>query len=280
MLEDVLSKRFNRTVKIVGAGRTDSGVHARGQAIHFDVFLPEITTEQLESKISQNGEIIDYDEKYWFDFCCELQASLNSMLQQDMRVYNIGRAPPPATTTYRNTTSKLTWHVIYSAKKKLYSYRIGIGVTIDPIERYRRVFIEGNVDIEKLKRILQHFEGTHDFRAFAGAIEATQRKIGIEHKDTVRTVYSINLVNEGGGKYRIDIMLKGALYKMVRNIVGTSIEVAMGRMEEAQLLRLLHHNFEGDGERTDKKYTRKDNKCKPAAAEGLTMEMVYFEDSW
>mmetsp|Transcript_11101 Transcript_11101/g.16826 ORF Transcript_11101/g.16826 Transcript_11101/m.16826 type:complete len:230 (-) Transcript_11101:254-943(-) len=229
--------------------------------------------------------MIDLDERYCFDFCHQLQASLNSMLQQDMRVYNVGRAPPPATASYLNpdgvlTTSKMTWHAIYSAQKKLYSYRIGIGLTIDPIERYRRVHVEEHVEIKELQRILQHFEGTHDFRAFAGAIEATQRKKGIEHKDTVRTIYSINLVNEGGGNYRIDILLKGALYKMVRNIVGTSIEVAMGRMEEAQLLRMLHHNFEGEGDGTNKKYMRKDNKCKPAAAEGLTMEMVYFEDSW
>ena len=84
-LEGVLARRFNRTVKIVGAGRTDSGVHARGQAFHFDVFLPEITSKQLQSKLSRNGEIIDFDEKYCFDFCHQLQASLNSMLQQDMR---------------------------------------------------------------------------------------------------------------------------------------------------------------------------------------------------
>lgn len=98
----------------------------------------------------------------------------------------------------------------------------------------------------------------------------------------MRTVYSINLVNEGRGNYRIDILLKGALYKMVRNIVGTSLEVAKGRMEEAQLLRMLHHKFdvERGGEGANKRYMRKDNKCKPAAAEGLTMEMVYFEDEW
>ena len=52
-------------------------------------------------------------------------------------------------------------------------------------------------------------------------VEANLRKDGVENKDTVRTVYSCDLIDEGEGNYHIEIyiFLKGALYKMVRNIV-------------------------------------------------------------
>jgi len=229
-------------------------------------------------------------------FCRSLQKSLNSMLSQDMRVYNICRAPPPTIVTERNpddgsviSTRKYNWHVIYAAEKKLYTYRISLtgphAITNDPMQRYTRVHINDEVNVDILRRTLTHYEGTHDFRAFAGAVEANQRRDGIEHKDTVRTVYNVTLIDEGWGEYRIDILLKGALYKMVRNMVGTALEVAKGRMKEEDMLKILHHDFseeEGTGEDRIKKrqFVRKDNRCKPAPAEGLTMEMVYFDDKF
>ena len=102
-LESVLSRRFNRPIKTVGAGRTDAGVHARGQAFHFELELGEIETKEDELK---------------------LQKSLNSMLRRDTRVWNVGRAPK-AVKKVRDDGSAVVhrWHVIYESTKKLYSYR-------------------------------------------------------------------------------------------------------------------------------------------------------------
>ena len=68
-------------------------------------------------------------------------------------------------------------------------------------------------------------------------------------------------------------MLKGALYKMVRNMMGTALEVAKekGRMQEQDLVDLL--NRIGDE-------TRKNNRSKPAPPEGLCLERVYFSDGF
>jgi len=102
-LESVLSRRFNRTIRAVGAGRTDAGVHARGQAFHFDLEEGEIETREDEMK---------------------LQRALNSMLRRDTRIWNVGRAPK-AVKKIRDdgTTVVHRWHVIYESTKKLYSYR-------------------------------------------------------------------------------------------------------------------------------------------------------------
>ena len=105
-LESVLSRRFNRPIKTVGAGRTDAGVHARGQAFHFELEEGEIETKEDELK---------------------LQRSLNSMLRRDTRVWNVGRAPK-AVKKVRDDGSAVVhrWHVIYESTKKLYSYRYGM----------------------------------------------------------------------------------------------------------------------------------------------------------
>jgi len=102
-LESVLSRRFNRTIRTVGAGRTDAGVHARGQAFHFELEEGEIETREDEMK---------------------LQRALNSMLRRDTRVWNVGRAPKAVKKIRDDGTSVVhRWHVIYESTKKLYSYR-------------------------------------------------------------------------------------------------------------------------------------------------------------
>ena len=117
---------------------------------------------------------------------------------------------------------------------------------------------------------LKQFEGTHDFRAFAGAIEQNERRIGKE-MDTVRTVYSVDLLHEGNGNYRVDFLLKGALYKMVRNMMGTALDVAKGRMDEQVLVDLLNRSDDD---------VRKNNRSKPAPPEGLCLERVFFVDDF
>jgi tRNA pseudouridine38-40 synthase len=249
-VEKILSMRFNRTVRIVGAGRTDAGVHARGSAFHFDCF---------------KGELLDDSSIQ------HLQHSMNRMLQKEIIVWNLQQAPlATIQTTSNGTTATFPWHVIYYSQRKLYSYRICTSPAMDPLERYTRHHVDwGNVNITLLNETLHKFEGTHDFRAFSGAIEQKQKK---EQKsvNTVRTVYQVSLVEESHGLYRIDILLKGALYKMIRNMVGTAIDVARGRMSTESFLQLLLHPNE--------QFVRDDNPCKPAPPQGLTLERVHFDD--
>lgn len=61
----------------------------------------------------------------------------------------------------------------------------------------------------------------------------------------------------------------GALYKMVRNMVGTALEVSRGRLMEAKFLDLLDAP-------TLSQRNRVDNPCKPAPPEGLTLEHIFY----
>ena len=207
------------------------------------------------------------------------------------------------------------WHVIQSAESKWYSYRLALGATLwNPMERFTRThfvhrpsFMDSTSkgyndpyaitphDIERLRSILKLYEGTHDFGAFGGQLEQNAKKRnGNKPINTIRTVYRVELVREPNygfgrheqvdqnctfigeeGNFRIDFLLKGALYKMVRNMVGTAIEVWLGRMSEQKLIDLL--KIEED---ETERFGRKDNPCKPAPPEGLTLECVYYDDGF
>jgi tRNA pseudouridine38-40 synthase len=250
-LERTLSQRFDRLVRVVGAGRTDAGVHSRGQAIHFDLYRNET-------------EAIADDNKL-------LQTAMNRMLPQDIRVWKVEQAHLPREELVNGEKRVLPWNVMRKCDSKLYSYRLCIGDSMDPLERHSRWQLDWGheIDPEYLGKILKLYEGTHDFVCFAGALEQNERKTG-KKMGTIRTIHKVNLIKQNGSDlYRIDIYLVGALYKMVRNMVGTALDVCRGRMTEDQFLDILHH---------PENLSRKDNLSKPAPPQGLTLEHVFYPD--
>ena len=345
-IESVLTVRFhNRRIPVLGAGRTDAGVHSRGQAVHFDLLPNEIPFIPLPPNVIGEGTPImvstndedDQEKKKCIDFCNELQHSMNRMLPLDIRIFNLQLAPYTWTIS-KSSSHARPWHAIQSAKSKWYSYRFTLGPTLwNPMERYTRThfvhrpsfasssssklrpsrsamiepYALTKKDIDRLQSILHLYEGTHDFKAFGGQLEQNEKRSG-RKINTIRTVFKVELVKEPlkesynfrncnkanmssvqtkdqlgfigeEGNYRIDFLLQGALYKMVRNMVGTAMEVWMGRMSDEQLIKLLQKNEEEimkDGEANKKKLKRKDNPCKPAPPEGLTLECVYYDDQF
>ena len=151
-------------------------MHARGQAIHVD--LPPV--EDLG----------------------RLEFVMNRLLPDDVRVYNLSLAP---------ITLPL-WHATSAAQGKLYSYRFCINRFVDPLLRRYTAHVYQPVDLALLDRCLQTFVGTHDFNAFANRVSKTTRDY---QKKTIvflteRTVYSIRLVEEGGGYWRVRAVSHGA----------------------------------------------------------------------
>ena len=261
-LEDSLSERFQRPIMILGAGRTDSGVHATGQAIHFDLWK----NETILSKKRTDNDGCRHDDI----FLQKLELSLNSLLPSDVRIWNLERAPIP--TLSSSSAVRLPWHVMHNTVGKLYTYRLGLGEYMDPMTRHNRWQCEWGhgVDIEHLRRILKLYEGRHNFICFSGALERNERKTGII-KTTTRTVTMCRLVCEDDVRrlYRIEIQLEGALYKMIRNMVSTAIDVSRGWLDEQTFLDMLYRPDELN-------LTRASNQCKPAPPVGLTLEYVDY----
>ena len=234
-LEKALSMIFQTQTTVVAASRTDTGVHARGQAFHFDV----------EENKCFSPDLICY--------------KANQLLPDDVVVWNMSLAP--ATGTFGN----LPWHANVAPTGKLYSYRFRTAKHMSPLDRRdRALWYKCELDIGLMRSCCLEFEGTHDFTSFGNRLAHKEADVGRE-LDCHRTIKSIELVDESHGNYRIDFVLDGALYKMVRNIVGILFGVSSGILPRETISEaLLAKN-------------RTKNPARAAPAEGLTLESVFYD---
>lgn len=166
------------------------------------------------------------------------------------------------------------WSSMLNAKGKVYSYRLFVGKIPSPLDRlYRahanqaaRATIE-NADL--FYKVMPLFVGKHDFVGFSNEVDkitTSMRVEGVGEYNTFRTVYSAKVVDEGAGNFRLDFHLDGALYRMVRNIVGTMLAISAGRVGPEVVEEIF---------RTGAKDS---NLISSAPAHGLTLETVYYDD--
>jgi len=242
-LREAFGKRFDGLeltgTTLLGASRTDAGVHAKGQAAHVD----------LPAEVGDLGL---------------LTHQLNRILPDDVRINQIQEAPTSANYPDWWEASK-PWHAIASSTGKRYVYKMRCRRgAMDPLDRlYRGHVAYEELDFEILTAALEKCRGTKDFKAFANNAP-TQNPLEI---DTVRTIHRIDVVAEGGGDYAIAMDLDGALYRMVRNIVGACVACGTGKLELDVLDELLSGRC-----------SRRDNPTKSAPARGLCLEEVFYDD--
>lgn len=146
----------------------------------------------------------------------QMLRSLNGMLPYDIRVIELKSVPD-------------SFHAQYSALGKEYHYHLWLEPSLSPFLRLYRHHVPYQIDCELLQEAANLFVGTFDFATFAN--------VGSTVKSTVRSIYRLDVVKQEGG-VRLEFEGNGFLYKMVRNIVGTLLEVASGRrrIEEIKVL--------------------------------------------
>lgn len=128
-LEGVLSRMVGKPVEIQGAGRTDAGVHARGQVA--SVHLPEGYTPQ------------------------EVQNYLNRYLPEDVAVVEVAEVGE-------------RFHARLSATGKEYRYHIRMGSVPDVFARKYQYRVEDPLDLAAMEQAAGYLTGEHDFRSFCG----------------------------------------------------------------------------------------------------------------
>lgn len=127
-----ITKLDRKDLNLVGAGRTDTGVHAWGQVAHF------VTP-------------------FNYDALDEVHAALNGLLPSDIRVRELSPALP-------------LFHARFSAKGKIYRYSIYNGAVMDPFNRSYAYHSLYNLNAAVIAEAAKYFIGKHDFSAFANAI--------------------------------------------------------------------------------------------------------------
>lgn len=190
-IKQALLQLTGQTVSVVGAGRTDSGVHALGQVAH--IRLP---TEM------QTGR---------------LQRALNGILPWDIRI--ISAQPAPA-----------DFHAQKSAVRKRYLYRVYNGKVLSPFLSGCVHQVVGPLQVEAMSEAAKLIVGRHDFKGFAAAASSV--------RDYHRTVLSSRLVKKGR-HVRYMIEADGFLHHMVRNIVGTLLQIGGGKRSASDMTRIL-----------------------------------------
>lgn len=170
--------------------------------------------------------------------------SINGMIPPDIRVTDICEVP-------------LSFHAQHGAKKKIYHYHIHLGKTHDPFNRLFSTHFPHSINLDLMKAAAQHFVGTHDFTSFSN-----QSHTGSAAIDPVRTIYRLDIIEEPGG-LRLEFEGNGFLYKMVRNIVGSLLDVAIGKIKVESIEHIL---------------LAKDRRkaCQAAPAEGLFLVEVLY----
>ncbi|MDR0696715.1 MAG: tRNA pseudouridine(38-40) synthase TruA [Christensenellaceae bacterium] len=139
-IESALSTIFNSKITVVGSGRTDTGVHAKGQVAHFDVIT---NTEYSSSRIMH---------------------SLNGLLPWDIKIKDCNIVDH-------------TFHSQYSAKRKTYRYSVYLSNTICPLKhRYAEMTVP-TINLEKMQNSSLEFLGVHDFKGFSGSLEKSKNTI-------------------------------------------------------------------------------------------------------
>lgn len=185
-----------------GSGRTDAGVHALAQVAHMDVPVS-----------------LRMSDEAWVK-------SINACLPLSIRIVEVSGAEP-------------TFHSRYDAKGKVYRYRIWRSELLSPFEADRVWQVHGPLDMEALKTCVQSLVGTHNFirlSANRGDMPETLRRTLPEK--TTRTIHRAEL-REDGDLLELEFEGDGFLYKMVRLIVGSLVQVARGRASVSWFQGLL-----------------------------------------
>jgi len=157
VLEKAAKTIFGKKIRVYGSGRTDSGVHARGQVAHF----------RAETRHA----------------AATLQSALNANLPDDVSVLAA-------------VFAKANFHAQYNAKRKTYRYTVLNRHAKSPIERRFCLHYAHTLNITRLKHDAKILEGKHDFRSFTAAGSDTGPRQG-EKLSTVRTVRKLNVTRKG-----------------------------------------------------------------------------------
>lgn len=160
-------------------------------------------------------------------FKCDLEidlfrffGSLNGILPRDIRILDIASVP-------------LDFHAQRSAISKTYHYHLCLDRVQIPFKRLYSWHLHSKCDVTLLKEAAQLFVGTHDFTSFAN--EASE---GCAARDAVRTLFDLSVVPEENGVC-LAFTADGFLYKMVRNIVGTLVEVATHKCDIVRIPKIF-----------------------------------------
>lgn len=199
-LEGALARLGGQRIPVVASGRTDAGVHALGQVVSFSARL-RLSTD-------------------------ELRAALNATTPPDILVREVQE-------------TAAGFHAIRDARSKRYRYVVHDDLLPDVFAGNYAWHVRHTLDEQAMRRAAALLVGRHDFSSFEAA--------GSPRASSVRTVSDLQVQRRGRAPFDpleprrlvIEIEADGFLYNMVRNIVGSLVEIGRGKQPVAWLEDVL-----------------------------------------
>ena len=151
-------------------------------------------------------------------------------------------------------TVKMDFHARYDSRGKKYRYRIYNQKLPSVFVRNYSYYYRQEIDLAILKKASQYFVGTQDFASFQAS--------GCAAKNTVKTLESIEVIQKDREIW-VEIQGDGFLYNMVRIIIGTLIELSMGKIQITDIKKIISAK-----DRSKAGFT--------APAQGLSLLEVYY----
>jgi len=222
-LEAALKRVCERPITVSGAGRTDTGVHASGQVIAFDV--------------------------EWVHGLERLTQALNVNLPEDVAVRDLDECGP-------------SFHPRFSALSRVYVYNALVSPTRDPVRRRYVWHLTDMPDVTRMNEAARRLVGSHDFAAFGsaplGLAGSAGRRRDLSDSDspdrdndddsgrsgrakggtTVRDVKRAEWVTAADG-LMFTVEANAFLYRMVRRMVMALIRVGRGQLSPVELAQIL-----------------------------------------
>ncbi len=124
-----------------------------------------------------------------------------------------------------------SFHARYDVKSKIYHYKILNRKVPTAIGRQYAWFIRRRLDTAAMRSAISHIIGSHDFKSFEGT--------GSPRSHTTRNVMAAELIENNDGSIIFKIEADGLLRYMVRNIVGTLVDVGLGKITPAEFKDIL-----------------------------------------
>lgn len=202
VLAEAAERVCRHPVTVRGASRTDSGVHALGQVVAF------ATTRELTPQ-------------RWL-------LALNRYLPDDVSIAAAETCDPE-------------YNPRFDARDKLYRYVFHMASTRNALRRAYTWHLgrlvprrRGTLDLEAMRRVCAHLQGTHDFRAFRAAADLRE--------NTTRTLLRVELIESFQGDadlLALEVHGSSFMLNMVRIIAGTLVDVGRGHLAPEAVLALL-----------------------------------------
>lgn len=205
VLEKALEKTFGAPTSATASGRTDAGVHALGQVVHFDADT-SIPTDKIPFAV-------------------------NTHLPDDVSMLSCEIAPE-------------NFNARFSAKRKTYCYKIYVSKHRLPVLELDHEHITYPLDLDKIEQAAKIIEGTHDFKCFEASGSVVKNTVRTVYSVDVATRHFDNATVRADGKFfdgelSISVTGNGFLYNMVRIIAGTLVYVGIGKLTPQDVSRIL-----------------------------------------